>query len=82
MVTDADGTGQREALRRWHMGLVVPTAKMIAYEISTKLERPCVLRFDPYPLDMQTRVGQLVKLVALEGMTLTQAARIVGIDMT
>ena len=79
LTNDADGTAQRESLRRWHMGLVIPVGRLIAHELAVKLERPCSLWFDPYPMDMQTRVGQLEKLVGL-GVGLSAAARVLGIE--
>lgn len=80
LVTDADGTSQREGLRRWHMGIVVPVARLIEAELTDKLERPCRLRFDPYPLDMQTRISQFTKLVDVEGIDVATAAKVVGIE--
>ena len=33
LFTDADGTAQREAVRRWHLGTVLPLAKLIEAEL-------------------------------------------------
>ena len=63
MFTDSDGTAQREALRRWHLGTVLPMARMVEHELSAKLEAEVRLKFDGYPLDMQSRAVTFQKLV-------------------
>ena len=60
----ADGTAQREALRRWHMGVVRPLARVLEAELSAKLDTPVALKFDGYPLDLQVRASTFQKLVA------------------
>ena len=60
----ADGTAQREAVRRWHLGTVLPLARMLERELSAKLETPVRLRFDNYPLDLAGRAQAFQKLVA------------------
>ena len=52
LFTDSDGTAQREAVRRWHMNLVLPIARLVEHELSAKLETPVELKFDAYPKDM------------------------------
>ena len=37
LFVDSDGTSQREAVRRWHMGTVEPLAKLLEEELSEKL---------------------------------------------
>ena len=74
----ADGTGQREALRRWHLGTVLPLAGMVEAELSRKLEASIRLRFDNYALDLQARATALSKLVET-GMDRTEALSIVGL---
>ena len=64
LFTDADGTSQREALRRWHMGTVRPLARMLAHELTAKLETPVRFKFDGYPLDLQARASTFKALVA------------------
>ena len=59
----ADGTAQREALRRWHLGTVVPLARLLEAELTAKLEADVGLSFDPYPLDVQGRAAAFGKLV-------------------
>ena len=61
---DADGTAQREAVRRWHMGTVIPLARLLEHELTAKLETPVALRFDRYPLDLAGRAQAFQKLVA------------------
>ena len=64
LFTDSDGTAQREAVRRWHLGTVLPLARMVEHELSAKLETPVRLRFDNYPLDLAGRAQAFQKLVA------------------
>ena len=78
---DADGTAQREALRRWHLGTVLPLARMVEAELSAKLEADIRLRFDNYPLDLQARAVALAKLVET-GMERAEALSIVGLLFT
>ena len=61
---DADGTAQREAVRRWHLGTVLPLARLVEHELSAKLETDVRLRFDNYPLDLAGRAAAFQKLVA------------------
>ena len=74
----ADGTAQREALRRWHLGTVLPLAGMVEAELARKLEAPIRLRFDNYALDLQARAAALAKLVDA-GMARTEALSVVGL---
>ena len=69
---DADGTAQREALRRWHMGTVLPLARLLEAELRAKLEADIRLRFDPYPLDVTGRAAAFAKMVT-GGVTVEQA---------
>ena len=62
LFTDSDGTSQREAVRRWHLGTVLPLARMVEHELSAKLETPVGLRFDSYALDMVSRATVVAKL--------------------
>ena len=64
LFVDADGTSQREAVRRWHLNLVLPLARLIEHELSTKLETAVRLKFDSYPLDLAGRAQAFQKLVA------------------
>lgn len=75
---DADGTAQREAIRRWHMNVVLPLARMLETELSRKLESPVKLEFDGYPKDLVSRAQVFSKLAAAEGMTVSQALELAG----
>ena len=75
---DADGTAQREAVRRWHLGTVLPMAKILETELTEKLDAPVGLRFDSYPLDLAGRAQSFQKLVAA-GMDLAKAAGLAGL---
>ena len=78
MFTDADGTSQREALRRWHMGLVLPLARLLEHELRHKLEADVRLRFDPYALDVQGRAAGFAKMVT-GGVSIEQALTASGL---
>ena len=75
---DSDGTSQREGLRRWHLGTVLPLAKVIEHELSAKLETEVRLRFDNYPLDLAGRAASFQKLVAA-GMGINEALATTGL---
>ena len=79
MFIDADGTSQREALRRWHMNTVLPLAKIIEHELTEKLEADVKLVFDNYALDMVSRSQVVAKLTAA-GVALPVALAAVGLD--
>ena len=59
-----DGTAQREAVRRWHLGTVLPLARLLEAELSEGLEGRVRLRFGAYPLDLAGRAQAFQKLVA------------------
>ena len=80
LFNDADGTAQREALRRWHLSTVLPVAKMIEVELSARLEAHVRLHFDNYALDLQARATALQKLID-SGLERTEALSIVGLLM-
>ena len=63
-VPDADGTAQRESLRRYRMNVVEPTARLIEHEARVKLEADVSLTFDGYALDLAGRAQAFQKLVA------------------
>ena len=75
----ADGTAQREALRRWHLNLVLPLARLVEYELTLKLETDVSLKFDAYPLDMVNRATVIEKLINA-GVDRATALAAVGID--
>ena len=82
LFTDSDGTAQREAVRRWHLGTVLPLARILEHELTAKLEGEVRLTFDAYPLDLAGRAQAFQKLVA-GGVDVTEAlatARLLGDD--
>ena len=74
----ADGTAQREALRRWHMNTVIPLARILQHELTARLETSVKLKFDGYPLDLQARASTFQKLVA-GGTSVNEALTISGL---
>jgi len=76
---DSDGTAQREAVRRWHLGTVLPLARILEAELSAKLEGECRLVFDSYALDMVSRASVVDKLVRA-GVPTATAMMAVGLD--
>ena len=61
---DSDGTSKREALRQWHLGTVLPLARILERELSAKLETRVRLSFDLYNVDLAGRAQAFQKLVA------------------
>ena len=78
LFTDADGTSQREALRRWHLNTVLPLARLLEHELTAKLETPIELKFDTYALDMVSRATVVAKL-AQAGVPMATALDAVGL---
>ena len=76
---DADGTSQREAVRRWHLNLVLPLARLVEHELTAKLETEVKLKFDSYALDMVSRATVVAKL-AQAGVPMATALDAVGLD--
>ena len=79
LFVDSDGTSQREALRRWHLGTVLPLARLVEHELSMKLETPVELKFDSYALDMVSRATVVAKL-AQAGVPMATALQAVNLD--
>ena len=77
-VDDADGTAQREGLRRYHMGVVVPMARLLETELSEKLSADVSLKFDRYPMDMAGRAQAFAKLAGVEGVSAEMALELSG----
>ena len=73
-----DGTAQREAVRRWHMNVVIPMAKILERELTEKLETEVSLKFDSYPLDLAGRAQAFQKLVA-GGVAVNEALQVSGL---
>ena len=75
---DSDGTSKREALRQWHLGVVVPLARQIEHELAAKLETDVRLRFDLYNVDLAGRAQAFQKLVA-DGVAVNEALVTAGL---
>ena len=76
---DADGTAQREALRRYLTLTVQPLAAMLERELQDKLEVDVTLNFDPlYAHDLQGRTTAYKNLTA-NGVDPDAAVKIVGL---
>ena len=75
---DSDGTSKREALRQWHLGTVLPLARLLERELSAKLETDVRLRFDLYNVDLAGRAQAFQKLVA-GGMAVNEALMTAGL---
>ena len=73
----ADGTSQREAVRRFHTNLVMPLAKILETELSEKLETDIHLEFDKHNTDLQGRATSFQKLVQ-SGMDVDKALSLTG----
>ena len=79
LVTDADGTSQRESWRRFVMGSVEPLLRIVAQEVEAKLETR--VSFDLSPLwahDLAGRASSFKALVA-GGMAIERAAALSGL---
>ena len=80
LTTDADGTSQREAFRRYLTLTVMPIAPLLGSELSDKLETPVRFRFDSlYAHDLQGRSVAYSRLRAA-GMDDEPARKICGLD--
>ena len=80
LFTDADGTAQREAWRRWHLSTVLPVARLIEHELSARLDTTVKLHLDQYAADLQGRAAAFQKLVA-GGVDVERAAAVSGVLM-
>ena len=79
LVTDADGTSQREAYRRWAATSVKALADLVAAELSAKLETEIGFDFSHlYASDLAGRSGAFAKLVA-GGVSTDRALAIAGL---
>ena len=79
LFSNADGTAQREALRRWHQTCVLPLAGLVEHELRTKLAADVSLKFDSYAMDMVSRSNTVKALVAA-GVPLDKALAAVMLD--
>ncbi len=80
LVTPGDGTGQREAWRRFLHGCVQPLAACVATELAAKLDTPTLtLGFDKlFASDLSGRARAFQSLVG-GGMSVDQAAGLAGL---
>ena len=79
LFTDADGTSQREAWRRWAMGPLAGLAAVVEAELAAKLDQP--VRFDfsgLWAADMAGR-AQSFKAMVTAGMDPGKAAGLAGL---
>ena len=79
LVTTADGTGQREAWRRFTFGAVQPLARIVERELAEKLEAD--VRFDFSELMASDLAGRARAFQSLtgSGMDLERAAALAGL---
>ena len=77
----AEGTAQREALRRWVHLAVEPMGDLVAAELAAKLDRPG-LRLDFAPLMASDLAGKAraIKGLVESGLELPAATAIAGLD--
>ena len=75
----APATALKEGTRLWHMGTVVPLARLIEHELSMRLDARVRLRFDSYAKDQMSRSTVFAKLMGAEGMTVDKALAIAGL---
>ena len=76
----SDSAGQREAYRRWLWSSVVPVGRLVAEELSAKLDASISLTFDRLGAgDLQGRTRSYKQLVEA-GMEAGEAARIAGLS--
>ena len=80
LVTPGDGTGQREAWRRFLHGTVQPLAACVAGELAAKLDTPgLMLNFDRlFASDLSGRARAFQSMVG-GGMAVDQAAALAGL---
>ena len=81
LATDADGTSQRESWRRFVMGSVEPIAKIVAEELSRKLDTDVQFDFGGlWAHDLAGRASAFKGMVAA-GMEIDRAAALSGLMM-
>ncbi|MDE2652553.1 MAG: phage portal protein [Gemmatimonadota bacterium] len=79
LVTAADGTGQREAYRRFLFGSILPLARMVERELGAKLEADVRLDFSELMAsDLAGRARAFQSMVGA-GMQLERAAALAGL---
>ena len=79
LVSDADGTAQREAWRRWAMGPLAGLAAIVEAELAAKLDQPVRLDFSGlWAADMAGRASSF-KAMVTGGMDPAKAAGLAGL---
>ncbi len=78
LFSDADGTAQREALRRFHLFTVLPALKLIERELQAQVDGGIRLTVDHYGADLAGRAATFKKLVE-GGMALPDAVAASGV---
>ena len=78
-IANSDGTAQRESFRRFLHSSVVPLAKLVEQELSTKLDAPVRLSFNElFAADLSGRARAFASMVTA-GMALDKAAGLAGL---
>ena len=79
LITDADGTAQREAWRRWAMGPLAGLAATVEAELAAKLDQPVRLDFSGlWAADVAGRAASF-KAMVVGGMPVDKAAGLAGL---
>ena len=79
LFTDSDGTGQRESYRRFLHATIVPLSRVVAAELSAKLDGEVTLSFDRlFAGDLSGRARAFQSLVG-GGMDPGRAAGLAGL---
>ena len=79
LFTDADGTSQREAWRRWAMGPLAGLAATVEAELASKLDQPVRLDFSGlWAHDLAGRASSF-KAMVTAGMDVERAAALSGL---
>ena len=79
VVTDSEGTGQREGFRRFLHSTIAPMARIVSEELSNKFEVPISLSFDAlFAADISGKSRAFSSMVN-GGMDLAKAAALAGL---
>ena len=79
VVSDAEGTGQRESFRRLLHSTIAPMGKIVSEELTAKFETPISLSFDAlFAADLSGRARAFQSLVG-GGMDIGNAAGLAGL---
>ena len=79
VVSDAEGTGQRESFRRLLHSTIAPMGKIVSEELTAKFETPISLSFDAlFAADLSGRARAFQSLVN-GGMAVEKAAALAGL---